>query len=430
MKKVLIIGGGGREHTLAWKLNQSSKIDEIYAIPGNAGTKNIATNVEMDILNFKKIADFAQRKEIDMTFVGPERPLVEGIVDYFNKRGLAIFGPNKRAARLEGSKVYAKKIMDRWGIPTAEFATFTDSKKAYNYIRGCDFPLVIKAAGLAAGKGVIITNNIKEAQHAVKRIMEDRDFGEAGDEIVIEEYLEGEEASIMLFSDGRTYYPMLSAQDHKKVGEGDNGPNTGGMGAYAPTPLIDDKIKKKVNKKILKPLFDYFKEENIDFKGVLFLGLMVEGGEPKVLEFNVRFGDPEAQVVLPLLETDLLKIAIKIEQEKLDDIELKWKNSKSMVVIMSSGGYPVNYEKGKLIKGLAEFESNSNPFLIQAGTREEEGNILTDGGRVIAVVATGKSFQEVYDRCYENIRKIEFEGAYYRRDIGHRIKGVNLFKNE
>ena len=430
MKKVLIIGSGGREHILAKKLNQSSRVDKIYVMPGNAGTKEIATNVKMDILNFEKVADFVKNNEIDMTFVGPERPLVEGIVDYFNKRGLNIFGPNQKAAQLEGSKVYAKNIMESCNIPTAEFATFTESKKAYNHIRDCNYPLVIKAEGLAAGKGVIITKNIKEAQDAIKRIMEDREFGNAGDKIVIEEYLEGEEASIMLFSDGQTYYPMISAQDHKQIGEGDKGPNTGGMGAYAPTPLIDDEIQKKVNKKIINPLFNYLKEKNITFKGVLFVGLMVAKGEPKVLEFNVRFGDPEAQVVLPLLENDLLTVAEKVTKGNLDEVNLKWKEEKAMAVILASKGYPIDYQKGKKIKGISKFKNNSNPFIIQAGTKYENGEILSSGGRVLSVVATGKSYQEVYDLCYENIKEIEFDGAYYRRDIGHRIKGVNLIKDE
>jgi phosphoribosylamine--glycine ligase len=315
-------------------------------------------------------------------------------------------------------------------IPTAKFATFTESKKAYNYIRDCDFPLVIKAEGLAAGKGVLITNNIKEAQNAVKRIMDVKEFGNAGDKIVIEEYLEGEEASIMVFSDGRTYYPMVSAQDHKQIAEGDKGPNTGGMGAYAPTPLIDDEIISKVKGKILNPLFNYLKENKITFKGILFVGLMVEKGEPKVLEFNVRFGDPEAQVVLPLLKNDLLTVANKVVKGRLDEIKLQWKNEKALAVIIASGGYPVKYQKGKQINGINKFENHSNPFIIQAGTKYENNKFLTAGGRVLAVVATGKSYQEVYDLCYENIEKIDFEDVYYRRDIGHRIEGVKLIKNE
>jgi len=427
---VLIIGNGGREHSLARKLNQSSRVDKIFVMPGNAGTKEIATNVEMDILNFEEVAAFAKRNKIEMTFVGPERPLVQGIVDFFNKKSLAIFGPNKRAAQLEGSKVYAKKVMKDCKIPTAEFATFTESKKAYNYIRDCDFPLVIKAEGLAAGKGVIITNNINEAQNAVKRIMDDKEFGNAGDKIVIEEYLEGEEASIMVFSDGRTYYPMVSAQDHKQIGEGDKGPNTGGMGAYAPTPLIENEILRKVKGKILNPLFNYLKENKITFKGILFVGLMVKKGEPKVLEFNVRFGDPEAQVVLPLLKNDLLTVANKVVKGRLDEIKLQWKKEKALAVILASGGYPVKYQKGKQINGINKFENQSNPFIIQAGTKYENNKILTAGGRVLAVVATGNSYQEVYDLCYENIEKIDFEELYYRRDIGHRIKGVKLIKNE
>ncbi|MCF8000290.1 MAG: phosphoribosylamine--glycine ligase [Halanaerobiales bacterium] len=430
MKKVLIIGSGGREHILAKKLNQSSRVDKIFVMPGNAGTQEIATNIDMNILNFNKVANFAKKNEIDMTFVGPERPLVEGIVDYFNKKDLNIFGPNQKAAKLEGSKVYAKNIMESCNIPTAKFATFTEAKKAYNYIRDCEYPLVIKAEGLAAGKGVIITKNIKEAQDAIKKIMIDKDFGNAGDNIVIEEYLEGEEASIMFFSDGQTYYPMISAQDHKQIGEGDKGPNTGGMGAYAPTPLIDDEIQKKVNKKIINPLFNYLKEKNITFKGILFVGLMVAKGEPKVLEFNVRFGDPEAQVVLPLLENDLLTVAEKVTKGSLDHINLKWKEEKAMAVILASGGYPIDYPKGKKIKGISKFKNNYNPFIIQAGTKYENGEILSSGGRVLSVVATGKSYQEVYDFCYENIEKIEFDGAYYRRDIGHRIKGVNLIIDE
>lgn len=430
MKNILIVGSGGREHALAKKLNESSRVAEIYVIPGNAGTAKIAENVELDPLNFKEIADFARQNNIDMTFVGPEKPLVEGIVDYFKTRDLKIFGPNKKAAQLEGSKVYAKKVMENCKIPTAKFATFSKSKQALAFLKDCSFPTVVKAEGLAAGKGVIIAEDFKEAEAAINKIMEDRYFGEAGQRVVIEEYLKGQEATVMVFSDGKTYYPMLSAQDHKQIGEGDTGPNTGGMGAYAPTPLVDREVQSKVDKQILKPLFNYLNTHGIKFKGVLFVGLMIENKEPKVLEFNVRFGDPEAQVVLPLLENDLLEIAEKIERQELSELELKWKNQKSMAVIMASGGYPVEYEKGKVISGLDNFNDSTNPFVIQAGTRYEDNKILTNGGRVLAVVATGDTYQEVYDNCYQNIKKISFENAYYRKDIGRRIKGVNLLENE
>jgi len=430
VKNVLIVGSGGREHTLAWKLNQSSRVGQIYVIPGNAGTAKIAKNVDIDILDFAKMADFAENNNIYMTFIGPEKPLVYGIVDYFKKRGLNVFGPNQAAAKLEGSKVYAKHIMEECGIPTARFSVFTEVKSANKYVENCNFPTVIKAEGLAAGKGVIIVNNKKEAKAAIKKIMENRYFGEAGRRVVIEEYLKGEEATIMVFADGQTYYPMVSAQDHKQVGEGDTGPNTGGMGAYAPTPLVTDEIKNKVDKNILNPLFDYLKKSNLDFKGVLFLGLMIKNGEPKVLEFNVRFGDPEAQVVLPLLENDLLQVAEKINQNKLKEVNLRWKSSKAMAVILASGGYPIEYEKGKTIKGLDEFNNSDNLFVIQAGTKVKENSIITDGGRVLALVALGDSHQSIYDRCYDNISKIYFADAYYRKDIGHRLKGVNLLKNE
>jgi len=430
VKDILIVGSGGREHTLAWKLRKSSRVDKIFVIPGNAGTADIAENVDIDSLNFQKVADFVESNNIDMTFVGPEKPLVEGIVDYFEERGLNIFGPSKAAAKLEGSKVYAKNVMEKCGIPTAKFSTFEKSQEALNFIAECEFPIVVKAEGLAAGKGVIISENKAEAEAAVKKIMEDRYFGKAGSRVVIEEYLTGQEATIMVFSDGETYYPMVSAQDHKQIGEGDTGLNTGGMGAYSPTPLVDEVIANRVEEKILQPLFNYLNDNGIEFKGVLFLGLMIKNQEPKVLEFNVRFGDPEAQVVLPLLENDLLTIAEKIKEGKLKDINLKWKNKKSMAVIMASGGYPVEYEKGMKIKGLEKFNNSSNPFVIHAGTNYKDGEVYTDGGRVLAVVSTGDTYQEVYDHCYKGIKEIEFEKAYYRKDIGHRIKGVKLLKDE
>ena len=425
MKNILIIGSGGREHVLTWKLHQSTRVDNIYVIPGNAGTAQLAENVEMDVMNFEKIAKFIKSKNIEMTFVGPEKPLANGIVDYLVDKNIEVFGPNKKAAKLEGSKVYAKKVMKECNIPTAEFETFKDSKKAYEYLNKANYPLVVKAEGLAYGKGVIIAGNKMEAEDAVKKIMEDKYFGKAGEKIVIEEYLKGEEASIMVFSDGKTNYQMVSAQDHKKIGENDIGLNTGGMGAYAPTPLIDQELKRKVDQEILKPLFKYLKENSITFKGILFLGLMIDNNIPKVLEFNVRFGDPEAQVVLPLLENDLLTIAEKINQEKLNEIDLKWKNQKSMTVIMASGGYPVEYKKGKEIFGLDELKK-SDSVVFHAGTKLDGDKVYTNGGRVLAITSLGDSYQDVYDSCYQNIKKIDFDKAYYRKDIGFKIKGVKL----
>ena len=425
MKNILIIGSGGREHVLTWKLHQSNRVDKIYVIPGNAGTAQFAENVEIDVMDFEKIAEFIKSKNIEMTFVGPEKPLANGIVDYLNDKNIEVFGPNKKAAKLEGSKVYAKKVMKECNIPTAKFETFKNPKNAYDYLELANYPLVVKAEGLAYGKGVIIAKNQLEAKDAVKKIMEDKYFGKAGEKIVIEEYLKGEEASIMIFSDGNTNYQMISAQDHKKIGENDTGLNTGGMGAYAPTPLIDETLKTTVDQEILKPLFNYLKDNAITFKGILFLGLMIDNKVPKVLEFNVRFGDPEAQVVLPLLENDLLTVAEKINQEKLDEINLKWKNKKSMAVIMASGGYPVEYKKGKEIFGLDDME-NSGSEVFHAGTKLDGNKVYTNGGRVLAVTSLGDSYQDVYDRCYQNIKKINFDKAYYRKDIGFKIKGVKL----
>lgn len=425
MKNILIIGSGGREHVLTWKLHQSNKVDKIFVTPGNAGTAQLAENVEIDVMDFEKIAKFIKTKNIDMTFVGPEKPLANGIVDFLNEKNIDVFGPNKKAAKLEGSKVYAKKVMKECNIPTAEFETFKDPQKAYNYLESSTYPLVVKAEGLAAGKGVIIADNRSEAKEAVKKIMEDKYFGKAGEKIVIEEYLKGEEASIMVFTDGSTYYQMVSAQDHKKIGENDTGLNTGGMGAYAPTPLIGKSLKTKVDQEILKPLFKYLKNKDIDFKGILFLGLMIENNIPKVLEFNVRFGDPEAQVVLPLLENDLLTVAEKINQGKLNEINLKWKNKKSMAVIMASGGYPVEYKKGKEIFGLSDIK-DPDSVVFHAGTKLKDKNVYTNGGRVLAVTSLGDSYQVVYDKCYKNIEKLHFDKAYYRKDIGYKLKGVNL----
>jgi len=416
--KVLVVGGGGREHALVWKLRQSPRVTEIYCAPGNAGIAREAVCVRIGAEDIPALLAFAREKAIDLTVVGPEAPLTAGIVDEFQAAGLKIFGPSRVAAEIEGSKVFAKDLMARYGIPTADYAVFTDPDEATAYIQKKGVPCVLKADGLAAGKGVIVAKDMQTALDAVRSIMVDRDFGEAGARLVVEECLTGEEVSILAFTDGDTVVPMVSSQDHKRAFDNDEGPNTGGMGAYAPAPVYTPEVARRAVEEILVPVVRALKAEGRTYRGVLYAGLMVTGQVPKVLEFNVRFGDPEAQPVLSLLETDLVEIIEAVLENRLDQIEIKWKPQASVCVVLSSGGYPAAYEKGKVIRGLDEVPDDIVVF--HAGTAEKDGETVTSGGRVLGVTATGPDIPSAISKAYAAVEKISFEGMHYRRDIGRK----------
>ncbi|SIR20166.1 phosphoribosylamine--glycine ligase [Halanaerobium kushneri] len=417
---ILLIGSGGRENALAWKLAQSSRVKELYIAAGNPGTAEYGENLEFDESNQEALLEFALKEKIDITVVGPEAPLAAGIVDLFEEHGLNVFGPKKAAARLESSKAFSKELMYKYGIPTAEYKSFTEAAEAKAYIEEKGAPIVVKASGLAAGKGVIVAQTVEEAVEAVETIMLNDKFGEAGEKVVVEEFLEGEEATILAFCDGRTVVPMIPSQDHKPAYDGGKGPNTGGMGAYAPAPVVTDGIMEEFKREIMKPTLEALQSEGLDFKGIIYFGLMIKNQKAKVLEYNVRFGDPEAQVVLPLLETDLVAIMEAVLKEELDQVEIKWKNQKALCVVMASGGYPVEYEKGKEITGIKEAETGEDIIVFQAGTKMEAGKLLTDGGRVIAVTALGDSFKEVIDKAYAGVAKIHFKDFHIRNDIGYK----------
>jgi phosphoribosylamine--glycine ligase len=418
--KVMVVGGGGREHTLVWKIKQSPLVKKIYCAPGNAGIERIAVCINIPAEDIEALAEFALSEEIDLTVVGPEAPLTMGIVDEFEKRGLKVFGPSKKAAEIEGSKVFAKELMERYGIPTAHYRVFDDPIEAGEYIKDKGAPVVVKADGLAAGKGVIVALTEDEALEGVKRIMKDREFGRAGDRIVVEEYLEGPEVSILAFTDGNTVIPMVSAQDHKRVYDNDRGPNTGGMGAFAPSPVYTPDIARVVENEILKKTIEAMKRENRPYKGVLYAGLMITSKGPNVLEFNCRFGDPETQAVLPLLESDLVPVMQAVIDGRLDEAEIRWKAKKAVCVIMASGGYPGKYEKGFKISGIEEAEKIEGITVFHAGTAKEGNSIVTAGGRVLGVTALGDNLDSAARLAYKGVEKISFKGAHYRKDIGRK----------
>ena len=416
--KVLVIGGGGREHALCWKLSQSPKVDKIYCIPGNAGISEIAECRQMEYeKDFSSLAQFVVKEKIDFTIVGPEVPLVNGIVDYFQKRGLAIFGPSKKAAELEGSKVFAKKFMKRHNIPTAPFRIFSDPDKAIKYVNEEEGEKVIKADGLAFGKGSLVTSTKKEAIEAIELIMRKKAFGEAGRRIVVEERLRGKEISFFVLTDGKSIKPLISSRDHKRIYDGDKGPNTGGMGAFSPAP-IPPSLYDKILRRIIVPTLQGMKEEGREYKGVLYAGLMIEKEEPRVLEFNVRFGDPETQVTLPRLKNDLLEVLWAVHTGNLYKINLEWRHHAAVCVILASRGYPGKYEKGKEIQGLENLARIKNVFPFFAGVKKEDGKLVTSGGRVIGVTALADSLKRSVQDVYRAVNKVYFEGMYYRRDIG------------
>ena len=418
--QVLVIGGGGREHALVWKIKQSPKVEKIFCAPGNAGIAEIAENIPIAADDIDNLLEFAVNNDIGLTVVGPEQPLVKGIVDRFEEKGLRIFGPNARAAELEGSKSFSKDIMKKYGLPTAEYKTFNSANSAVEYIKIKNCPLVVKADGLAAGKGVLLCQTADEALAAVDSIMGKRSFGKAGDQIVVEEFLEGEEVSVLAFSDGQTVLLMDSAQDHKAAYDGDKGPNTGGMGAYSPAPIFTETMRQKVRDKIMLPMIRAMQQEGRPYKGILYAGLMLTKTGPQILEFNARFGDPETQPLLIRMDSDIIPIFEACIDGTLDKCPLQWKSESSVCVVMAAKGYPDSYEKGKSISGLKDANALPGVVVFHAGTKEQDGEVLTQGGRVLGVTAIGEDTATSISRAYEAVNKIEWEGIHYRKDIGHR----------
>ncbi|MFH1593464.1 MAG: phosphoribosylamine--glycine ligase [Candidatus Omnitrophota bacterium] len=417
---ILVVGQGGREHALAWKLARSKRVDSLYCAPGNGGTSGLAKNIPIKADDIDGLADFCKKERIDLTVVGPETPLALGIVDRFNTEGLRIFGPSKAASQLEASKIFTKKLCKRKKIPTAWFETFEDAGKARDFIRLKGAPIVIKADGLAQGKGVIVAKTEKEACDAVDAILVEKRFGSSGDRLIVEECLEGEEASIIVISDGKNIVPLASSQDHKRALDGDKGPNTGGMGAYSPAPVVTEAIFETTIEKIIKPAIEGMQEAGTPLKGVLYAGIMVTGGGPKLLEFNVRFGDPETEAIIPRLKSDIVDLIEGSIDGSLENHKLKWDKRCCVSVVMASGGYPGKYEKGKEIKGLDEALSLEETTIFHAGTKKTGGKVVTDGGRVLNVVSLGSDIKEAIERAYKACGRIDFTNAYYRRDIGHR----------
>lgn len=426
--KVLVVGSGGREHALVWKLSQSPLVKKIFCAPGNGGIAKLAECVDIKAGDIEALAAFAEKEKIDLTVVGPEDPLVKGIVDAFTEKGLRIFGPTKKAARLEGSKAFAKELMRKYNIPTADFAVFTDPEEAKHYVKQKGAPIVVKADGLAAGKGVIPARSIEEALEAIDLIMVKKAFGSAGEKIVIEEFLEGEEASYLVFSDGEHVVTFPSAQDHKPIYDDDKGPNTGGMGAYSPAPVVTPEVEKHIMQDIIYPTIKGLAAEGCPYKGVLYAGLIIKDGKAKVLEFNCRFGDPEAQPLLIRLKTDLVEVLNAVIDGNLKDKTLDIDPRPSVCVVMASQGYPASYKKGKLISGLDKLEDRTDIMVFHAGTAYKDGGFYTNGGRVLGVTALGNSLPEAIAQAYDAVKQISWEGAYYRRDIGFKaLKHLGRF---
>ena len=419
--KVLIVGGGGREHAIATSIAKSSKVDKIYCAPGNAGIGLIADCVPIGAMEFDKIVAFAKEKEIDLTIVGMDDPLVGGLVDRLEDAGLKAFGPRKNAAILEGSKAFSKDLMKKYGIPTAAYENFDNAEDALNYLKTASFPIVLKADGLALGKGVLICNTLEEAQDGVKSIMLDKQFGTAGNRMVIEEFMTGREVSVLSFVDGKTIKTMTSAQDHKRAGDGDTGLNTGGMGTFSPSPFYTEEVDEFCKKYIYQATVDAMAAEGREFKGIIFFGLMLTQKGPRVLEYNARFGDPEAQVVLPRMKNDLIEVMEACINGTLDQIDLQFEDNAAVCVVLASDGYPVRYEKGFLIHGLERFEGQDNYFCFHAGTKQTPEGIVTNGGRVLGITAKGKDLKEARKNAYAATEWVSFENKYMRHDIGKAI---------
>ena len=419
--KVLIIGSGGREHAIAWKVSQSAKVDKIYCAPGNAGIAQYAECVDIGAMEFEKLAAFAKEHAVDLTVVGMDDPLVGGIVDVFEKEGLRVFGPRKNAAILEGSKAFAKDLMKKYHIPTAAYENFDDPEKALAYLENAKFPIVLKADGLALGKGVLICNTLQEAKDGVKSIMLDKKFGASGNRMVIEEFMTGREVSVLSFVDGRTIKTMTSAQDHKRAGDGDTGLNTGGMGTFSPSPFYTKEVDDFCREHIYQPTVDAMAAESRAFQGIIFFGLMLTADGPKVLEYNARFGDPEAQVVLPRMKTDIVDVFEACVDGTLEQTELEFEDNAAVCVVLASEGYPVKYEKGFVIHGLENFENKDGYYVFHAGSKKTADGIVTNGGRVLGVTALGKDLKTARANAYKAVDWIHFDHKYYRHDIGKAI---------
>ena len=417
--KIAILGSGGREHAIAAKISNSSKLKRLYCIPGNAGTNLIAKNINLDINNFEEIGKFVENYKIDLVIVGPEKPLVGGIVDFLEKKKIKVFGPNKRVAQLEGSKIFTKQICKKYNIPTAKFDIFKSSYQAIKYLEKTNMPIVVKADGLAAGKGVYICEDFKQAKKAVNEIFNGK-FGIAN-QILIEEFLEGNEMSYFVLSDGKRFKSFNTAQDHKRVGEGDVGKNTGGMGSYSPSSLINTELEKKIINKIVKPTFKAINENGETYKGFLYVGLMIKNNEPYLVEFNVRMGDPECQTILPLLKSDLLDLILSCCSESLEKQSIKWHNKKSLCIVLCSKGYPEKYCKNIEIPNIEKIKNDKNNFIFHAGTKISEKKVLATGGRVLNFVSISDNFKNSRDKTIEKIKKLNWENGFYRSDIGYKV---------
>lgn len=431
--KILIIGSGGREHAIGWKVAQSKMTGELFFAPGNAGTANLGTNVNIKATDIEGLLAFAKKENIDLTLALPDDPLALGVVDLFKENGLKIFGPSKNAAMLESSKAFAKRFMQKYNLPTAEFKTFTEYDKAIKYLSTQKIPIVVKVSGLALGKGVFICESLKEAELAVKSILVDKVFGEAGNEIVVEEYMTGPEVSTHAFSDGENYSMFPTAQDHKRIGEGDTGPNTGGMGTIAPLPrqrngqaFVEEEMINNIKEIIISPTVKSMSAEGAPFVGVLYPGLMLTKDGPKILEFNARFGDPETQTYMRLLDSDIVEIFLACIEGKLKECDIKWKKESACTIVLASGGYPSNYEKGKIISGIGDAELDQDIVIFHAGTASKDGEIVTNGGRVLGVSAIGENLQDALDKAYKAVAKISFEGMQYRKDIGKKALDLQI----
>ena len=421
---ILIVGGGGREHAIAEAVRKSPKCGQLYCAPGNAGIAALAECADIKVMEFDRLVKFAKKKKIDLAIVGPDDPLVGGLVDAFKEAGIRAFGPEKKAAILEGSKAFSKELMKKYGIPTAAYEVFTDAASALSYLDGVKFPIVLKADGLALGKGVLICNTLDEARNGVKEIMLDKKFGTAGNKMVIEEFMTGREVSVLTFCDGKTIKIMSSAQDHKRAGDGDTGLNTGGMGTFSPSPFYTKKINDICKKTIFQPTVDAMKAEGREFKGVIFFGLMLTGEGPKVLEYNARFGDPEAQVVLPRMKNDIIDVMEACIDGTLGKIKLEFEDNAAVCVVLASEGYPVKYTKGHVISGLESFDNREGYYCFHAGTKKSPKGIVTNGGRVLGITAKGEDLHKARSNAYEAASWVDFENKYMRRDIGKAIDEV------
>ena len=413
--KILVVGGGAREHAICWKLKESDKVSKLYCAPGNAGISQIAQCVDIKADELEKIVEYSVNNNIDLVVVGPEAPLVLGLVDMLNEKGIKAFGPVRAGAEFEGSKSYSKDFMKKYSIPSAQYEVYTDSKKAIYNLNKFNTPIVVKADGLASGKGVLICETIKEAEEAIKSIMDDKQFGDAGNTVVIEEFLQGTESSLLCFVDGKRIIPMESARDYKKAYDNDRGLNTGGMGCFSPNPIYTEELKKYIKDNILDRTLNGFLSENINFKGVLFIGLMIENNQAKVLEYNTRFGDPETEVILPRLKSDLVDVMLKCIEGNLSEDDLRWNDEKCVTVVLASGGYPEFYEKGKEITILNDVDDDI--IIFHGGTKLSGGKTVTDGGRVLAITSMGSTIEEARNKVYNNIPNIHFEKMQFRKDI-------------